>query len=75
MNAFDCHAPEIKYVQDDNNTCVLSILDYALYSANYHVAEHDVVSQISSYLSCDTVGFINRIKFYRDILTDRVRNK
>ena len=70
-----CHAPEIKYVQDDNNTCVLSILDYALYSANYHVAEHDVVSQISSYLSCDTVGFMNRIKFTSDNITGHEINK
>ena len=44
MHAFDTHLPEIKYVQDDNNTCVLISLDSALFSANEHVAENDVVS-------------------------------
>ena len=42
---------------------------------NEHVVEHAVVSQLSSYLSCDTVGFKNRINFDCDILTDTVINK
>ena len=38
MHAFDTHAPEMKHVQDDNNTCVLSSLSSILFAANYHVA-------------------------------------
>ena len=50
MNAFDTHAPANKYVQYDKNNCSLSSLDYAVFAANYHVAEHYVVSFISSRL-------------------------
>ena len=45
MNDFDHLAPEIKYVQDDKNTCFLSSLASDLFVVNEHVAEHDVVSQ------------------------------
>ena len=38
MHAFDTHAPEIKYVQDDKNACVLGGLDCALFTVNEHVA-------------------------------------
>ena len=34
MHNFYPHAPEIKYVQDDKNTCVLSSLDTALFADN-----------------------------------------
>ena len=44
MNAFYIHAPEIKYVQDDNNTCCLSSLTYVLFSAREHVVKHAVLS-------------------------------
>ena len=33
------------------------------------------MSRLSSSLSCDTVGFMNRIIFVSDIITDSVRNK
>ena len=46
-----------------------------LSAANEHAAEHAVVSQLSSFISCYTVGFINRIKFASDVLTDSVINK
>ena len=75
MHDFDPHAPEIKHVQDDKNTCVLSSMPYDFFVMNKHVAEHAVVSQLLSSLSCDTVGFMNRINFSRDILTYSVRNK
>ena len=42
---------------------------------NKYVEEHAVVSQILSYLSCDTVVFMDRIKFASDILTYRVINE
>ena len=42
---------------------------------NEHVVEHAVVSRLLSYLSCDTIGFKNRIKLASDILTDCARNK
>ena len=42
---------------------------------NENIVKHAVVSQLLSSLSCDTVGFINRVKFSSDILTERVRNK
>ena len=44
MHAFDPDAPEIKYVQDEKNNCVLSSMDYDLFAANKHVADHAVVS-------------------------------
>ena len=75
MHDYDPHAPEIKYVQDDKNTCVFISLDYSFFTVNEHVVEHSVVSRLSSSLSCETVGFINRIKFASNILTDRVINK
>ena len=75
MHAFDTHAPGIKCVQDYENTCALISLDSTFFSANEYVAEHDVVSQLSSSLSCDNVGFMNEIKFYIDIVSDSVINK
>ena len=74
MHGFHTSSPEIKYVQYDENTCVLSHLDSDLFAVNEHVAEHAFVSRLSSYLSCDTMGFMNRIKFASDILTYHVRN-
>ena len=38
MHAFDHPAPEIKYIQDEKNTCILSSMDYAFFSLNEHVA-------------------------------------
>ena len=75
MHAFDPRAPEIKNMHDDENTCVFNTLDFILFDVNEYVAEHAVLSQLSSSLSCDTVGFINKIKFSSDIVTDRVINK
>ena len=75
MNAFNPHVPEIKYFQDDEYTCVFGSLASALFAENENFAENAVVSQLSSYLSCDTVGFMNRINIFSDILTDCVRNK
>ena len=43
MNAFDSNAPEIKYVQDANNNCVLSSMASALFAANEHVADYAVL--------------------------------
>ena len=57
MHDFYPHAPEIKYVQDDNNTCCLSSMYSNFFAVNENFAEHAVVSQLLSYLSCDTVGF------------------
>ena len=57
MHAFDPHATEIKYFQYDDNTCYFSSLDYALFDEHKHVVKYAAVSQLSSYLSCDTVGF------------------
>ena len=64
------HEPEIIYVQYDKNTCVLSCMYSTLFDANENVAKHAVVSRLSSQLSCDTVCFVNRIKFASDILID-----
>ena len=50
-------------------------MDYDFFSAHEHIAKHAVVSQLLLYLSCDIVGFMNRIKFTSDILTDSVINK
>ena len=75
MRAFYPNAPEIKCVQDDKNTWILSSLDSDLFVADEHVTENTVLSQLSSFLSYDTVGFINRNNFSSDILTDCVRNK
>ena len=61
MNGFRPHASEIKYVQDDRIDCVLISQASALFYANEHVVEHAVLSQILSSLSCDTVGYLNRI--------------
>ena len=74
MHNFHHHAPEIKYVQDENNNFCLCGMDSALFAANKHVAENAIVSRLSSSLSCDTVGFKNRIKFDSDILTYNVIN-
>ena len=63
MHAFDPHAPEIKYVQDDENTCCLGSLASDLFDVNEYVVEHDVVHRISPYLSCYNVDFKNSIKF------------
>ena len=46
-----------------------------LFDLNGHFSEHAVVNRISSYLSFDTVGFMNSIRFTSDILKDCVRNK
>ena len=37
MNAFNTHAPAIKYKQNFEGTCVLSILASALFAANENV--------------------------------------
>ena len=47
MHAFDPHAQGIKYVQDDENGCVLSSMDSALFAVNEHIEENAVVSQLS----------------------------
>ena len=57
MHAFDPHATEIKYFQYDDDTCDFSSMDYALFDEHKHVVKYASVSQLSSYLSCDTVGF------------------
>ena len=75
MHDFHPHEPEIKYFQNEENTCVFSSLYSDLFSENEHYVEHAVLSQLSSYLSCDTVGYMNRIRFSTKILTDGVRNK
>ena len=74
MHNFDPHVPGIQYVRDDKNTYVLSGMGYSLFDENGNVSEHYVVSWLSSYLSCETVGFMNRIRFATKILTDCVRN-
>ena len=43
MHGFHPHAPEIKYVQNEENPCFLSILASYLFAANKHVAEHAVL--------------------------------
>ena len=48
MHAFYTRAPEIKYVQDDENTRVLSCHTSDLFSSNENVAEHAVVYRIPS---------------------------
>ena len=50
-------------------------MDSDIFDTNEHVAEHYVLSLLSSSLSCGTVGYMNRIKFASDILTYPVRNK
>ena len=57
MHYFSPHATEIKSVQDGNNTSYLSSMDSALFATNEHVVEHAGMYQLSSFLSCDTVGF------------------
>ena len=52
----------------------MSSLDSAFFYKNEHVAKNAVVSQLSSYLSCDTDFFIIGIKFFSDILTYCVIN-
>ena len=44
MHDFGPHAPELKYVAHEENTCVLSSLDSPLFAVNEHVAEHAAVS-------------------------------
>ena len=44
MHTFNPHVPEIKYVQNDENNCVLGSMAYSLFTANEHVAEHSSVS-------------------------------
>ena len=63
MYDFDPHAPKTEYVQYYNNTHVLIILGSTLFAANEHVGEHAAVSWLSSYLSWDTAGFMNKIFF------------
>ena len=46
----------------------------ALFSVNSYVEKHAVLSRLLSSLSCDTVGYMNRIRFASDILTDYYRN-
>ena len=54
----------------------MSGLDSALFATNEYVEEHAFVSRISSFFfSCDTVGYMNRVKLAIDILTESVRNK
>ena len=36
MHDFHPHAPEIKYIQDEENTCFLSGMASALFAANEH---------------------------------------
>ena len=43
MHGFHPHALEIKYVQNEESTCVISSLDYDLFALNEHVAEHSVL--------------------------------
>ena len=38
MHDYHPCTPEINYVQDENNTCVLSSLSSTLFAANYYVA-------------------------------------
>ena len=47
MRTCDPHVPEIKYVQDDENTCCLGSLASDFFSSNKHVAEHAVMSLLS----------------------------
>ena len=75
MHYFHTHEPEIKYVQDGENTCVFSDMYYYLFDVNENIAEHDSMSLISSSLSCDTVGYINMIRFASDIIIHYVINK
>ena len=53
----------------------MSGLDYYFFDVNENVVEHATLLQLSSFLSCDTVGYMNMIKFSSNILTDSVRNK
>ena len=75
MHDFDIHAPEIKYVQDDKNTCCLSVMVSALFAVNEHISEYAVVYRLSPFLLFDTVYFMNRLNFYSDIITYCDRNK
>ena len=56
MHDFHPHAPEIKYIKDDDNTCVFSSMDSASFDVNENVAEHPVLSLMLSSSSCDKVG-------------------
>ena len=43
MNDFHPYAPENKYVQNEENTCVFSSLDSYLFAVNEHVEENSVL--------------------------------
>ena len=75
MYNFDHHAPEIKYVQNDDNSCVFSSLSSSLFDVNENIAEHALLSKKISYLSFDIVSYMNRIRFANKILTYGVRYK
>ena len=74
MHDFHPHASEVKDVQNEEITCIFSSLAFDLSDANKHVVEHPILSRPSSYLSHDTVGYVNSIRFATKILTDSVRN-
>ena len=42
MHDFYPHAPEIKYVQNEEITCVFSSLSYNTFAANEQVSEHSM---------------------------------
>ena len=46
MHYFHPHAPEIQYVQNEENNICFSIVEYDCFCVNEHVAEHAVLSQI-----------------------------
>ena len=75
MPYFHPHAPEIRYVYNDENTFVFSSMASALFAVNEHVAEHAFLSQLSSCLSCNTVGYRNSIRFVTNIQKKCVKNK
>ena len=75
INSLRPQSQETIYVQNEENICDIIDLVYDLCDGNKIVAEHAILSWLSSYLSCEIVAYLNSIRFSTPILTDYVSNK
>ena len=70
---FHHYAPSIKYGQHDENNCILSSLESAMYDAREHVSEKAIYSWLEWSLKSESLGYLDSIKFNNKMMTDCVR--
>ena len=75
MTEFHPPAPEIKYFQDDKNTCCFSSLESYLFASRGYLSEQAILLYPREYLKFESKRYKDMINFGNDIMIDKKETK